>query len=294
MSRIYVSGCAGFIGSNIFNYLTEAGFDVDGCDNLQFGYRENVLSDNWQALDFDELVGKICNYDILIHCATSNIIYAQENPIETHKNNTIKTINLFEQFRGKIIYLSTSSVYGDADVLPTPEAAPKNLTNAYARSKYCAELFLRDRGNYTTLRLTNVYGINQRPDHPYSGVIGKVLDAMLNTGEIKIYGDGKQTRDFVYVGDVVDAVIRAIELPVQNTEINIGTGIETSVNDLIKISEEIVGSNYLAYNTEPRSIDNINRRCLDNWLARELLGWSPKTTMREGLKITAAWLASIR
>lgn len=295
MISVYISGICGFVGSNFVRHLLQAGYYVGGCDSMEFGYAENLPQGFvWTRKGIDCVLSEINQYDILVSCHTANIIYAQDHPIGTHHTNTIDTINLFREFEGKIIYTSTSSVYGNADELPTTEDAPKKLTNAYARSKYCAELFLQDRGNYTTVRLSNVFGRNQRPDHAYSGVIGKVLGAMLNTGEIKVYGNGEQTRDFVYVDDVCDAIIKAIELPALNTEINIGTGIETSVNQLIEIGKELCGDGFLAYNVEPRVIDNVDRRCLDNTKAQRLLGWSPKTKIKDGMRLTAAWLSSIR
>jgi UDP-glucose 4-epimerase len=295
MAKIFITGCAGFVGSNVVKRLIELGHEVSGCDDLSFGYRQNLPEDF--IFDQDDISNiedfQIEGFDALVSCHTANIIFAQTHPIATHHTNTLDTINLFRQFDGKIIYTSTSSVYGNAEQLPTKEDTPIKLTNAYARSKYCAELFLQDRGDYTTLRLTNVYGTNQRPDHPYSGVMGKVLNTMLHGGEISVYGDGQQTRDFVYVDDVVDAIVKAIDLPAQNTEINIGTGIETSVNQLIKIAEQYQNEEYKIRNVTPRAIDTVDRRCLDNSKALELLGWSPKTDIHSGIAKTVDWLLSL-
>jgi len=291
MEKIWISGCAGFVGSNLVKHLLQAGYKVGGCDSLQFGYADNLPKDfKFTAKPMHECLYEAMGYDILVHCATANIIYAQDKPLDTHLINNIDTVEFFNIFKRKIIYTSTSSVYGNADQLPTPEDAPKKMTNAYARSKYCAELFLQDRGNYTTLRLTNTYGSKQRPDHAYSGVLGKVLGAMLNETEIEIYGDGNQTRDFIYVDDVCMAIIKAIELPALNTEINIGTGVETSVNELIKIASEINYRSFTTRNVKPREIDTVDRRCLDISKAKQLLGWHPKTSLSEGIKNTTKWV----
>lgn len=294
MAKIFITGCAGFVGSNVVKRLIELGHTVGGCDSMMFGYEKNLPEDfKFTKFDISGLELSDLDWDILVSCHTANIIFAQRNEIHTHQINTLDTIELFRDFRGKIIYTSTSSVYGNAEQFPTKEDAPIKLTNAYARSKYCAELFLQDRGDYSTLRLTNVYGTNQRPDHPYSGVMGKVLNTMLHGGEISVYGDGQQTRDFVYVDDVVDAIVKAIDLPAQNTEINIGTKIETSVNQLIKIAEQYQNEEYKIRNVTPRAIDTVDRRCLDNSKALELLGWSPKTDIHLGIAKTVDWLLSL-
>lgn len=287
--RIIVSGAAGFIGSNTCHKLLELGYDVTGLDNLQFGYADN-LPEGFNLIErgVHQFLYDINNYDILISCHTANIIYAMDEPLKTWETNCTDTIELFQRFKGKIIYTSTSSIYGNAPVIRTPEDSPLNITNAYARSKYVPELFLHDRGNYTTIRLTNTYGRHQRPDHPYSGVIGKMIGSALNGEPVKIYGDGSQTRDFVYVDDVVDAIIKSIELPALNTEINIGTGAETSVRELADIISEYVDLK-VEY-VEGRTIDNISRRCLDIKKAEQLLDWSPRVSLREGIEKTIEWL----
>ena len=174
--RIIVSGAAGVIGSNLCHKLLELGYDVTGLDNLQFGYADNLPKGmNFFERGIHQFHYEVNNYDVFVSCHTANIIYAMEQPLKTWETNCTDTIELFQRFKGKIIYTSTSSIYGNAPVIPTTEDSPLNMTNAYARSKYVPELFLQDRGNYTTLRLTNTYGRHQRPDHPYSGAIGKMI-----------------------------------------------------------------------------------------------------------------------
>lgn len=291
--RIAVTGAAGFVGSNLCHKLWMSGYDVTGVDNLQFGYEDNLPKDMpFKKYGIDAMYYVLNDYDIIVSCHTANIIYAMTNPMETWHTNCADTIEMFGKFNGKIIYTSTSSIYGNAPAIPTPEDSPLNMTNSYARSKYAPELFLRDRGNYTTLRLTNTYGRFQRPDHPYSGIIGKMVGAALNGEKIKIYGDGSQTRDFIYVDDVVDAIIKAIELPALNTEINIGTGKETSVIDVAnEIALEIPDMQEWEF-VDGRPIDNITRRCLDIKKAEQLLDWSPRVNLREGIKRTIEWLSS--
>lgn len=290
--KILVTGSAGFIGGNLCHKLWMAGYDVIGLDNLQFGYKDNMPKD-MPFHQMDVRFGKkiVNEYDILISCHTANIIYAMTNQMETWQTNGNYTIDMFNNFNGRIIYTSTSSIYGNAPVIPTPEDSPLNMTNAYARSKYAPELFLQDRGNYTTLRLTNTYGRFQRPDHPYSGVIGKMIGSAMKGEKVKIYGDGSQTRDFIYVDDVVDAVIKAIQLPALNTEINIGTGKETSIKQVADIVSQHFNDFHVEY-VDGRPIDNITRRCLDIKKAEQLLDWSPRVNLEKGIRRTIERLSS--
>lgn len=290
--KILVTGSAGFIGGNLCHKLWMAGYDVTGVDNLQFGYEDNMPKDMpFKKYGIDAMSYVLNDYDIIVSCHTANIIYAMTNPMETWQTNGNYTIDMFNNFNGRIIYTSTSSIYGNAPVIPTPEDSPLNMTNAYARSKYAPELFLQDRGNYTTLRLTNTYGRFQRPDHPYSGVIGKMIGSAMKGEKVKIYGDGSQTRDFIYVDDVVDAVIKAIQLPALNTEINIGTGKETSIKQVADIVSQHFNDFHVEY-VDGRPIDNITRRCLDIKKAEQLLDWSPRVNLENGIRKTIEWLAS--
>lgn len=282
--RIYITGMAGFVGSNLANYLHEFGYDIYGCDDLSFGYSENINPEVYLSEKRFQEVSTINDHDVLVHCATSNIIYAGHHPIETYQNNAIDTIEMFEKFDGKIINLSTASVYGNAIRLPTPEDEPKQTGNAYSQSKLIVEQYLRARGNYTTLRLSNVYGMNQRPDHHYSGVIGKFFGAVLSGEPVKIFGDGLDTRDFTYVMDVVDVIEKAINTHALNTEINIGTGVENSVLKLAHDIHDIVDVPLKVSFVESRGIDGINRRCMDIDRAKELLNWHPETDLKLGLK----------
>ena len=206
--KILITGAAGFVGSNLLNSLIESGYDATGVDNLSFGYKKNVEKQERLIIKaFEELTEDYVNqYDILVHMACANIIYSQLNPIDTFKVNAHKTIELFKKFKGSIIYTSTASVYGQADEIPTKEDAPIQTYNAYDQSKYIAELYLKLRGNYATLRLSNVYGKNQRPDNPYSGVISKFIESAGKRQNYKVYGDGTDTRDFTYIDDVVSAI----------------------------------------------------------------------------------------
>lgn len=292
MSKICVIGGCGFVGSNIVHRLKD--HDITVVDNLQFGYKENI-PDNVKFVEcgFEDLNAAYWKkFDTIIFVACCNIIYAIEHPIETFYINAWKSIELFQKFHGRIIYTSTASVYGNSDVIPTPETATFNITNAYDQSKLLAEEFLRQRGNYTTLRLSNVYGTYQRPDNPYCGVIGKLLDQALKGEDLTVIGDGKQTRDFTYVDDVVNAVEKALYYAPLNTEVNIATGIETSIKDLAETILKVSGGGSGIKYVPQRKIDGLKRRCLDIWKAQRMLNWKPEISLEKGLCKTIEFLYS--
>lgn len=286
--KIFISGIAGFVGSNLANTLVKLGYNVSGCDSLKFGYAENLKPEvKWLHCPFEDIDPDfLASFDVMVHAATFNIIYAVEQPIDTFKNNALHSIDLVRSFPGKIVYTSTSSVYGNATSFPTKEDHPTSVSNAYDQSKLILEKYLQLRGNYTTLRLSNVYGPNQRPENPYCGVIGKFIDCSIRQIPMRINGDGWATRDFTYIDDVVSAIISAIDQPAKNTEINIGTGKETSIMDLTILIAVVVGTYFSFEKIPARTIDGISRRCLDVSKAKNLLGWEPSTDLKIGIENT--------
>ncbi len=293
MRKICVIGGAGLVGANVAHALYEKGISVTVVDNLQFGFKDNLPPCDFIEDDFVNMSEEFWNsFDVIVVSYCSNIIFAMSHVIETIENNAIKFKTFLDRYHGKIIYLSTSSVYGTADVFPTPETAEIKTSNAYDTSKRIAELFLQQRGNYTSLRLSNVYGKYQRPENPYCGVLGRMIDSAINDKPIEIYGDGTATRDYTHVSDVVKAILLAIDQPPKNAEINIATGIETSVNDLCKMVWKAVDKPVKYNRTQLRSIDATTRRCLDIKKAEQLLGWKPAVTLEDGIMQTINILVS--
>lgn len=285
---IYITGIAGFIGSNVANELYKRGYDVTGCDNLQFGYHQNINPViKWNRQSFTTISEQsLTRYNILVHCATCNIIFSMDNPIKTFKTNALDTIKLFNKFKHKIIYTSTASIYGNSIDLPTKEKSLDDVTNAYDQSKLIAEEVLKLRGNYTTLRLSNVFGKNQRPENPYCGVVAKFIKNIEEKKPIEIIGDGIATRDFTYIDDTVNAIIKAIDTEALNTEINISSGVETSIINLAFKINEIYGTPLNLTFKDKRQIDGIDRRWLDISKAKELLNWEPTWNFEDALKQT--------
>lgn len=288
--KILLIGSLGFLGSNIHERLSMH-HTVYGVDNLSFGYNENAGAGALnEIIDFKLLDQQTLDlYDIMIFAATSNIIYAMDNPELTYYNNYLNAGKLFNMFKGKIINLSTTSIYGNAIQIPTLETW-QNIKpeEPYAMSKMMAEAVLAVRGNYTTLRLSNVYGKNQRHKSPYCGVVGKFVHQAVKGYPLSVCGRGDQTRDFTYISDLVDAVELAVNTEALNTEINIASGVETSMNGLISELSIITGSVKVEM-LPSRKIDGITRRCLDINKAAELLKWKPKVELFKGLMNTVDW-----
>ena len=238
-------------------------------------------------MGFEDLTQEdLYSFDVLVHLACDNIIYSQDHCLESFKTNAFNTFMLFKKFKGKIIYTSTCSVYGQSDVIPTPEDAEIRVNGVYDQSKYLSEMYLQFRGNQTTLRLSNVYGRNQRPDHVFSGVIGKLIGNALKKKPFTIIGDGKATRDYTYIDDVIEAIVKAINLSPIECAVNIATGKEANAIVLASIISELTGCEYRLRRIQERSIDTINRRCLDISLAKRLLDWEPKTELYNGIART--------
>ena len=296
--RILVTGGAGFIGSHLVDRLIKENHKVAVIDNFTTGKKENVNPQadfyNLDICDFEKIKPLFENIDFVFHLAAiPRVPVSVEDPVGTSKVNILGTINVFkaaiEAKVKRIIFASSSSVYGNQEKLPFKEDMKPNPVSPYALQKLVGEqfakLFTKLYGiPIISLRYFNVYGPRIDFDSDYSLVIGKFLKQKAEGKPLTIFGDGEQTRDFCYVDDVVDATIKAMESEkLKGGEVvNIGSGKSYSINYL---AELVRGKReYLA----PRKGD-VKHTQADITLAKKLLAWQPKISFEEGLKKVQEW-----
>ncbi|MEK7201980.1 MAG: NAD-dependent epimerase/dehydratase family protein [Patescibacteria group bacterium] len=298
--RIIVTGGAGFIGSHLVDALLEDGHEVSVIDNLISGKKENLNKDaDFFEADIKdrsklEEIFKTTTPEAVIHLAAQKSVSASvSDPIFDATENIIGSLTLLEVCRqfdcDKVIFSSTGgALYGETDNLPTPESQTVAPESPYGIAKYSIENYLRFYGEVYSfkpviLRMANVYGPRQDPKGE-AGVVAIFCDKLLSGGQPIIFGDGGQTRDYVYVGDVVNAFVAALKHSKVST-FNIGTGHEVSVLKIFdKLSQEAKAE------TKPRfersRPGELRRSCLSSALAKDALGWEPKTTLEDGLRKT--------
>lgn len=302
--HILVTGGAGFIGSNIADRLISDGHSVVIVDNLFSGYMENVnpAADfrNVDVTDFNALeeVFKEKRFDAVFHLAAQiDVRKSGKDPAFDASVNIIGGINLLklmEKYKsGKLIYSSTGgAIYGEPKSIIADENQPAEPIAPYGVSKFCLERYIeyfhRMCGiEYTIFRYANVYGPRQDPLGE-AGVIAIFMGKMIKGEGTVIFGNGKQTRDFVFIDDIVSANIAALSQG-SGEIINIGTGIEVSVNEIHSCLTEIFEIKEPA-EIKPERKGEVFRIALDASKAKKILGWSPKFTLKEGLKITADYM----
>lgn len=295
---VLLTGGAGFIGSHTAELLVKDGYEVKILDNLDSGSLDNLslISHKIKIIigdmrDKNVLKQAIRDAQYIIHlAAVVSVDEAIENPIRTFEVNCQATIQLLELARAldveKVVYASSTAVYGEPLKIPLREDHPTRPINPYGASKLAGESIM-EAYNKTyalptiSLRYFNVYGPRMR-EGQYAGVISKFLEAAKKNEQLKIFGDGEQTRDFVHVYDV--AVANKIALESHEVGIfNIGTGVETRIIDLAKLIIKLVKSQSKIVFLKPRPGD-IYRSVADITKARRFLGWEPKISLEEGLK----------
>jgi len=294
--RVLVTGGAGFVGSHVVDALVARGDDVHVLDNLATGSRENVHPDarlhegdirSDAATVFAAVRPELC-----VHLAAqADVATSVERPDYDADVNVVGTIRVLEAARAhgaRIVFSSTGgAIYGECDG-PAGEDAPRRPVSPYGIAKLAAEEYLagwnRLYGSvHVALRLANVYGPRQLPSLE-GGVVAIFLDRMAAGAETAIFGDGEQTRDFVYVGDVVEAVLAAGAAPGGGV-FNVGTGVETSVNELHEACRRLAGSEQTPAYLPARPGD-VLRSAVDPRRAADALGWRARTTLEEGLART--------
>jgi UDP-glucose 4-epimerase len=296
--RTLVTGGAGFIGSNLVDALLARGDEVHVLDDLSKGKRERVAAGatlHVADIRSPEEIFDAARPELVFHLAAqADVRTSVEQPDHDADVNVIGTVRILEAARrhdAKVVFSSTGgAIYGECDG-PVAEDAPRQPLAPYGTSKLCGEEYLgtwnRLYGTgHVTLRFGNVYGPRQEP-HGEAGVVAIFMGLLQGGGTPKIYGDGSQTRDYVYVGDVVDAMLRAAAH--DGGVYNVGTGTETSVLELYDAIVRVTGIEREPEHADAR-LGELQRSVLDPAAAARDLGWRPGTSLEDGLRKTWPWV----
>jgi UDP-glucose 4-epimerase len=296
--RAVVTGGAGFIGSHVVEALAARGDEVHVLDDLSKGLRRNVAAA--ATLHVADIRGADAVFDsarpdVVLHLAAqADVRVSVERPDHDAEVNVLGTLRVLEAARrhgAQVVFASTGgAIYGECDG-PAAESAPRRPLAPYGTSKLCGEEYLATWNRlygtaHVSLRFGNVFGPRQEP-HGEAGVVAIFMGILRDGGTARIYGDGRQTRDYVYVGDVVRAVVAAIGR--DGAVYNVGTGVETSVLELYDAIQEAAGVRRAAEHAEPRA-GELQRSVLDTSLAARELAWAPEHSLADGLRETWRWM----
>ncbi len=295
-----ITGAAGFLGSNLANFLVREGHQVRGLDDLSTGDPQSlspdVLFTRGDVNDRPKLWTLLQDVDCVYHMAArvsvpESVLY----PREYNATNVGGTVSLMEAMRDvgvrRVVLISSGAVYGDQGAQPLLESATPNPRSPYAVSKLAAEFYVRSIGDLwgietVSLRVFNAYGPGQHLPVSHPPVIPNYLRQAVRGGTIVMHGDGSQTRDYVYVDDVASAMIAAATAPnINHLVINIGCGVEVSIRELVRLVREVTGANPEVI-TSPRNDPGVSRMCASLALARERLGYQPRFALEQGLRLT--------
>ena len=295
-----ITGAAGFLGSHLANSLAREGHQVRGLDDLSTGNPQvlslDVLFTRGDVNDRPKLWTLLQEVDCVYHLAArvsvpESVLY----PREYNATNVGGTVSLMEAMRDvgvrRVVFVSSGAVYGDQGEQPLLESATPNPRSPYAVSKLAAEYYVRTIGDLwgietVSLRVFNAYGPGQHlpPSHP--PVIPNFLRQAVRGGTLVMHGEGNQTRDYVFVDDVTSAMIAAATAPNINKQvINIGSGTETSIRELVRLVTEVTSIKTEVINN-PRTDPGVSRMCADISLANEMLGYTPRISLEDGLRLT--------
>lgn len=312
MPKVLVTGGAGFIGSHVADLFLAENFDVTIVDNLSSGKQENLpakakfLELSVNSREFAQLVRE-GRFDVIVHLAAQiDVRHSVADPVNDGTINILGTLNLMEALlqsgaNSRVIFSSTGGVlYGDFNTPPNAETYPKDPESPYAISKLSTEYYLAYYGrvhnrDVVSLRFGNVYGPRQDP-HGEAGVVAIFCGRILENRPLTVFGDGKQTRDYVYVGDVARAVWLAARKPLpargrlDARAFNIGTGRGTPVLEIARLLQEAAQSD-VPVEFAPRRPGEQQESFVDVAKARDILDWKPDVTLAEGLARTFAWFA---
>jgi nucleoside-diphosphate-sugar epimerase len=308
MAHYLVTGGAGFIGSHLAEELLRRGERVRIVDSLVTGKRENLAHlgkaefVHGDLADVDVARRAVQGVDYVLHqAAIPSVPRSVEDPITSNRANIDASLNVLVAARDagvrRLVYAGSSSAYGNSATLPKVETMPTAPLSPYALQKLVAEqycqMFTRLYGLETvTIRYFNVFGPRQDPSSPYSGVISLFISALVEGRRPTIHGDGEQTRDFTYVANVVDGVLRACQAPEASGEvINVATAGRISLNELFRTVRDLTGAGVEPIYSEPRAGD-VRDSQADIGKARRLLGYEPTVGLADGLRKTVEWYRS--
>ena len=305
MASYLVTGGAGFIGSHLAEELVRRGHRVRVADSLITGKRRNI--DHISGIEFVE--GDLAELAVA-HRAVSGVEYvlhqaaipsvprSVSDPVTSNEANVTATVNVLVAARDagvrRLVFAGSSAVYGDTPTLPKREDMPTKPLSPYALQKLVGEqycrMFTELYGFETvTTRYFNVFGPRQDPGSPYSGVISLFATAVLAGTQPIIYGDGEQTRDFTYIANIVDGVLKACDAPRAAGEVvNVATGMRISLNQLLQTLNGLAGSNLAPIYKDARAGD-VRDSQADISKAKALLGYAPTVNLEEGLRLTLDW-----
>ncbi|MEJ2305030.1 MAG: NAD-dependent epimerase/dehydratase family protein [Anaerolineales bacterium] len=295
-----ITGAAGFLGSALANRLAREGHQVRGIDDLSTGDPQalspDVLFTRGDVNDRPKLWTLLQEVDCVYHLA-ARVLVAESilYPREYNAANVGGTVSLMEAMRdvgvGRVVLISSGAVYGDHAVQPLREDSSPDPHSPYAVSKLAAEFYVRTIGDLwgietVSLRVFNAYGPGQHLPASHPPVIPNFLRQAVRNGTLVVHGDGNQTRDYVFVDDVVNAMVSAATAPtVDRSVINVGSGTETSLRELVNLVLKVAKSNAEVIYS-PRTDPGVSRMCADLSLAREKLGYQPRTSLADGLRMT--------
>lgn len=293
MKKIVITGGAGFIGTNVAHYLIANGHQVVIVDDLSGGKRENVPAaatfHEFSILDIETLKEVCQGASHIIHLAAlPRVQFSIQHPRETHEVNVTGTLSVLEAARAagvkRVVYAASSSAYGDQETLPLSLDLPPQPKSPYALQKYIGEEYMRLWSTLfsietVSLRFFNVYGPHLDPEGPYALVIGRFLKLASEGKPLTIAGDGTQTRDFTHVSDVVAAIEAAAfsDAVGQGEVLNIGAGRQVSINEVAALIGGPI--EYIEPRLEPK------HTLADITKTTDLLGWTPKMKLEEGIEV---------
>lgn len=310
MATYLVTGGAGFIGSHLVELLLASGHRVKVLDDLSTGSLKNLeaLQDKIEFYKGDirypeKVAEAFSDLDGVFHLAAISSVERSllepEITREVNVRGTLQVLLASKKHRVKrVVFISSASVYGNPETFPISEEQEPRPLSPYGATKVAGEAHARAFFNLgfleaVSLRLFNIYGPRQDPASPYSGVISKFLEAAVSGRKPVLFGDGKQTRDFLYVEDACRAMLLAMEKKEAASQVfNIASGKETSITDLGKIIFSLVGKDFEP-EKKPERPGDIRRSLASIEKAERILGWRPQVSLEEGLKKTLEWVKSL-